>query len=372
MHARIAGSRHVTAGKEGSPAKQYGASANLVLHANGHAFLLSLVWGCTQLAGCEERGSPDQGPMTRTEVPQARTDEVLLPARRHGLYGFIDSTGTFIIQPQFTLASRFVNGLAVVGVGGFPAADHEIVALEVSPFWGSPRSETRLGAINKKGEFVVSPRYTCLSRPSDDGDAVAALSTSALPNIPSQRTCTDWAIVNVQGSVTPLKGVTTVQSVAGEYLAAQTGELKRVLRDHTYLDCDSPSARRQGQCVERSEKVYDWVDTRKTGLMSTDLTWLIEPQYETVVPMSDGLAMVATGWNTKIVNPRELSAASNAFERLEIRADPFEVGPKSHRREPQPNSSLTNSTASLMLLAHLLSDQHLTQRWTLRAIGHQS
>lgn len=57
-----------------------------------------------------------------------------LAAVREGeLWGFIDKSGKYVIEPQFTSAASFVNGLA----------------------WAAKHKEDLYGFINKQGEFVI-------------------------------------------------------------------------------------------------------------------------------------------------------------------------------------------------------------------------
>jgi len=59
----------------------------------------------------------------------------LAPAVSGGKWGYIDTTGKWVIDPQFEGAKNFGDGLAPVTVGG------------------------RTGYINEKGRFVVNPQY---------------------------------------------------------------------------------------------------------------------------------------------------------------------------------------------------------------------
>jgi hypothetical protein len=59
----------------------------------------------------------------------------LAPAASTGKWGFIDTNGKWIIDPQFEGAGSFADGLAPVKVGG------------------------RWGYIDRKGKFVVNPQY---------------------------------------------------------------------------------------------------------------------------------------------------------------------------------------------------------------------
>ena len=59
----------------------------------------------------------------------------LIPAASGGKWGFIDTAGKWVIDPQFEQADGFADGLALVRVGG------------------------RCGYIDQKGKFVVNPQF---------------------------------------------------------------------------------------------------------------------------------------------------------------------------------------------------------------------
>ena len=61
------------------------------------------------------------------------------PFPRKGKYGYRDKDGEFVIQPQFDYAGEFSEGLAVVGLGKFPA--------------------TKWGYINLQGQVVIPAQF---------------------------------------------------------------------------------------------------------------------------------------------------------------------------------------------------------------------
>jgi hypothetical protein len=75
--------------------------------------------------------------------------EGLAPARSGGKWGYIDTLGKWVVDPQFDYALNFADGLAPVGVGG------------------------KTGYIDKRGKFVVNPQYDTVSEFSE-GYAVVA------------------------------------------------------------------------------------------------------------------------------------------------------------------------------------------------------
>lgn len=76
-----------------------------------------------------------------------RFSEGLAPATRcrDCKYGYIDSTGNFVIPPQFDYAGMFSNGLARIGIEQYPA--------------GSNYTEKKYGYIDKTGAVVIAATF---------------------------------------------------------------------------------------------------------------------------------------------------------------------------------------------------------------------
>ncbi len=70
----------------------------------------------------------------------------LLPVREGNLYGFINKSGSLIINHQFAYALPFSNGLAAVNIGGTPNGDD----MPIDGKWGF---------INTDGTIVINPVY---------------------------------------------------------------------------------------------------------------------------------------------------------------------------------------------------------------------
>jgi hypothetical protein len=65
-------------------------------------------------------------------------------------YGFIDRTGTFVIKPQFTHASKFQNGRARVSVGRIIYAGRCLCC--------GPRFVGKYGFVDRAGTFVADEK----------------------------------------------------------------------------------------------------------------------------------------------------------------------------------------------------------------------
>ena len=108
--------------------------------------LLFLIVVLSQLCSCGER----------------RFGGYLFPIQENGLYGYIDSLGNHIIEPQFLWGSSFANGVAMVVVDTIYKEymnSDMMEAGEVSEPLKEYRMFVKYGFINRSGEFVLPPNY---------------------------------------------------------------------------------------------------------------------------------------------------------------------------------------------------------------------
>lgn len=102
-----------------------------------------------------------------------RPGEPPLPFPRKGKYGYRDKDGEFLIQPQFDYAGEFSEGLAVVGLGKFPATKWGYINLQgqvvipaqfdgahdFSEGMAAVSIGGKLGYIDRTGKLVVSAQF---------------------------------------------------------------------------------------------------------------------------------------------------------------------------------------------------------------------
>ena len=67
-------------------------------------------------------------------------------------FGYIDTTGKFVIEPQYTIALNFVDGRARVGKGGFDYLGRCLCC--------NPRFRGTYGYVDRKGKFTATPDQT--------------------------------------------------------------------------------------------------------------------------------------------------------------------------------------------------------------------
>ena len=111
--------------------------------------LLFIACSILMMASCNER---------------KQFDGYLYPIRENGLYGFIDSVGNRIIEPEFLWVSTFHNGLAMAVVDTVYRVVPDSMAYEVGErdsLVSLYRMFAKYGYIDKSGTFVIAPDFVC-------------------------------------------------------------------------------------------------------------------------------------------------------------------------------------------------------------------
>lgn len=86
----------------------------------------------------------------------------LYPIRENGLYGYIDSVGNRIIEPEFLWVSTFHDGVAIAVVDTVYKVFPDSMAYEVGirdTIIDRYRMYAKYGYINKLGDFVIAPMF---------------------------------------------------------------------------------------------------------------------------------------------------------------------------------------------------------------------
>lgn len=100
-------------------------------------------------------------------------DGFLYPIRENGLYGYIDSVGNRIIEPEFLWVSTFHNGLAMAVVDTIYRVVPDSMAYEVGErdtILNVYRMYAKYGYIDKSGDFVIEPKFISYVDMSEIGD----------------------------------------------------------------------------------------------------------------------------------------------------------------------------------------------------------
>lgn len=100
-------------------------------------------------------------------------DGYLYPIRENGLYGYIDSVGNRIIEPEFMWVSTFHNGLAMAVVDTIYRVVPDSMAYEVGErdtIINVYRMYAKYGYIDKSGEFAIEPKFVSYVNMKELGD----------------------------------------------------------------------------------------------------------------------------------------------------------------------------------------------------------
>ena len=100
-------------------------------------------------------------------------DGYLYPIRENGLYGYIDSVGNRIIDPEFLWVSTFHNGLAMAVVDTIYRVVPDSMAYEVGErdtIINVYRMYAKYGYIDKSGEFAIAPKFVSYVNMNEIGD----------------------------------------------------------------------------------------------------------------------------------------------------------------------------------------------------------
>ena len=96
-------------------------------------------------------------------------DDLLLPIKVDGKYGYINENGEVVIEPKYDYAGEFSRGLADVNIGGKDGYINKEGAIVVEPKYDEAcvfyediariKDDGKYGYINRKGMIVVEPKY---------------------------------------------------------------------------------------------------------------------------------------------------------------------------------------------------------------------
>jgi len=97
----------------------------------------------------------------------------LYPIRENGLYGYIDSVGNRIIEPEFLWVSTFRNGLAMAVVDTIYRVVPDSMAYEVGErdtIINVYRMYAKYGYIDRSGKLVIEPKFVSYVNMNEIGD----------------------------------------------------------------------------------------------------------------------------------------------------------------------------------------------------------
>jgi hypothetical protein len=165
------------------------------------------------------------------------TGDLLVPVTARGKFGYVDSAGTLRIEPKFTHAGLFSEGLSRVSIGEY--------------------NSERYGFINTKGEIVIDPQFESAA---DFSDGVA--------------------LVFGREGRAPVYGYI---DKTGHFVIPFAKEPSNLLLDHEKLSFHDGLAVSPNSSATR----YSYID--RAGKL------ICERQFESAEPFSEGLGRVKIG-----------------------------------------------------------------------------
>jgi hypothetical protein len=219
------------------------------------------------------------------------SEGLALACIEHRKCGYIDETGKFVINPQFQFGSRFSEGLAGVEIEG------------------------KLGYIDKTGKFVINPQF----QPSGDNEFIASIFSEGLAGV---RIGGKFGYIDKTGKIIINPQFETGLPFMEDLAAVKIGE-KWAFVDKEGKIIINPQFEKAHPFVNGLASVKignQWGYIDKTGKIE------INPQFEFAAPFADeGVALVflkdKAGYINKqgkyIVNPQYSAPRAGAPDRLD-------------------------------------------------------
>jgi len=205
--------------------------------------------------------------------------------RLGGLYGFVDEDGREVVKPTYRIVDDYNFGFAQVDVDG------------------------KSGLIDRDGKMIIEPKYGFIRAIAPDRFRV-----SEGQQLGGMKGGDDFSGTRVE--FTPSGGVSV--SVPGSFF--ETGNTATGIIDRSGQWIEPPVTSRE---FDKDDASLRWVQADKLwGLARGDGSWLIEPKFEQVDPLRDGLARVTLNGKIGFIDRVGNFAIPAAFDK----AWPFSPG----------------------------------------------
>lgn len=178
------------------------------------------------------------GQNVRPLVRKASSDD-LAPIQQDGKWGYADKNGKVVIKPQFSLASKFSEGLALVWIGGVPLTDPVV------------KSFVKMGYIDTRGHWVIHSRFEYYFF-DDFSDGFVAF----------RRQSSKWGYMDRAGKI----AIRPQFDWAGSFSSGVAPVL---------LDSKCAHVDKTGKIMDQSETVLP----RRSGEQDSHGTFLVEPRH---------------------------------------------------------------------------------------------
>lgn len=164
------------------------------------------------------------------------------------LWGYVDETGEYVIEPQFLYADYFVKGIAVV-----------------------QDPETKLyGYINKRGEYIFEQKFYCAVRFNKDGIAPVAIANESYP-------FGLWGYIDETGEFFIDPQFESAGVFVGNYAIVSKGDSKEVLIDQDLETSEYTQDTLEGWDFDEGPKLKYDKKSKKNGYVDSEGNWVIKP-----------------------------------------------------------------------------------------------
>ena len=250
---------------------------------------------------------------------ESQLEEVLYPVLVSGEWGYINETGSIVIEPQFQIANNFSEGLAAVRYNwrwmyinetGEPEIDGNGVYQNLGDFsegFGAVQIEGRIGFMNKKAEFTINPRFRNVSRFSDKRSFVRSLNYRR------------YHFIDEKGEEIPLPGgIDSFDNDSDSYFSNKRA-LVHYNDRYGYIDTDGNIIVQNiyQEALPFSENLAAVKVSDRWGFINTSGEMEITPQFVSVGSFNDNRAAVRKTSNLfGFINSKAEMVISEQFEEV--------------------------------------------------------
>ncbi|MEC3906090.1 WG repeat-containing protein [Tamlana sp. 2201CG12-4] len=221
----------------------------------------------------------------------------LAPVRKNKKWGYINTKGDWVIQPQFDNAKVFINDLAWVANGKKEYFIDVLGKMIIEPKPNTKyydfnkegvaifKTKKLVGLINSNGEIITEPKYQVI-KPFINGYAKIKLNNL-------------WGIIDSNGK----EYISPIYSEIGNYInkvvQAREGNTFKIITNNKSI------------IIENASKIWDFRDgsdltmarvDKKVGYINTKGEWAIEPQFKVARHFVNGIAPVYDGRRWGYIN----------------------------------------------------------------------
>lgn len=293
------------------------------------------------LLGCKEAGNSQTKAAEVTKEPPASDPEKIQPAGtwgkpnelypvlKGGKWGYVNNTGKMVIEPQYLMAGRFTDDLAMVVDGkkkkvGYIDREGKYV-IEPKFDGGGPFAEgfaayymnKKAGLIDKTGKTILEPKFHRIGR-FHEGLAVAVVATEL-----RDRVVYDCGYIDYKGKVVIIPQFESACTAFSEGLAG----IRKLGQLWSFIDTKGNTAIKPayfalGQFGEGIAAAS--AENSRWGFIDKSGNWVITPRYEQVGFFSDGRA-TAIGTGGKLWGYIDKSGGFVVKQQFSF-AEPFQDG----------------------------------------------